>query len=68
MTGEWFVEVYSSPAAPGQPKFFDDFAATLAFVEDFKVRASDEALRVHFPARATDAERQELVECGAAPV
>lgn len=65
-TGKWIVQIRPlGEGAPEEPIYFQDFAATLAFVKEFKKRASDEIMIVRAPAEATDQQRQELVENGA---
>ena len=64
-TGKWFAQIHPAGGGiPEEPVYFPDFAATSAFVKEFKKRASDDTVTVHAPAKATDQERQELKELG----
>jgi hypothetical protein len=65
--GEWFAQVY--PAGGGKPQdrvYFHDFTGTLSFVKAFRSESSGGRVRVHVPAKATEEQRQELIDEGAA--
>ncbi|MBM3550544.1 MAG: hypothetical protein FJX45_02020 [Alphaproteobacteria bacterium] len=67
--GDYFVEVYSPGALrPKEVRYFDDFADTKAFAEEFGNRGSPDVLRVHLPSKAADEERRALAEIGAVPM
>jgi len=67
-TGEFFAQLHQyGKSEPEKPIYFADFAATIAYVRSNRP-ADGDILRVHVPARATDAERQEVIDAGAVPI
>jgi hypothetical protein len=65
--GDWFVQLHrAGKPDPEPPIYFADFAATISHVRS-NIPLAGDCLRVHVPARATEAERQELIDAGAVP-
>jgi hypothetical protein len=64
--GEFFAEVYAPDGLKAKEvRYFDDFSAMMKFIDEFKGKASNDTLRVHLPARATDHQRQSVLAVGA---
>lgn len=63
--GDYFAEVYAPDGIKAKEvRYFDDFAPLLEFVKAFKARNSNDILRMHLPARASNQERQTATEVG----
>lgn len=69
IAGKWFVQVHPlGGRAAETPVYFQDFAATLAFVKAFKELPSGNILRAHVPTNTSYQQRQQLIANGATPV
>jgi hypothetical protein len=67
-TDEFFVQLHQyGKSEPEEPIYFADFAAAIVYVRSHRT-ADGDILRVHVPARATEAERQEVIDAGAVPI
>ena len=64
--GDFFTEVYAPDGLKAKEvRYFDDFQVMMRFIEEFKARSSNDILRAHLPARATETERQAVLAVGA---
>jgi hypothetical protein len=67
-TGEFFVQLHRyGKSEPEEPIYFAGFATTIVYVRSHRP-ADGDILRVHVPARATDAERHEVIDARAVPI
>jgi hypothetical protein len=64
--GDFFAEVYSPDGLKAKEvRYFDEFAALCQFIQSFKEKNSNDILRAHLPARATEDQRRAILETGA---
>ncbi len=57
--GDYFAEVYAPDGIKAKEvQYFDSFPPLLLFIQAFKARNSNDILRIHLPARASNEERE----------